>query len=55
MLAVVVSAALVTPLTWDLAMYAVAGWMAITGLVLTVPAMRREQREPAFTRDEEQV
>jgi hypothetical protein len=55
MLAVVVSAALVTPLTWDVAMYAVAGWMAITGLVLTVPAMRREQREPAFTRDEEQV
>lgn len=55
MLAVIVSATLITPFTWGLAMYAVAGWMALTGLVLTVPALRRERREPATIRDEESV
>ena len=55
LLAVVVSAALVGAGTWEFAMYAVTGWMAITGLVLTLPAVRREARTPVVDHDEEQV
>lgn len=55
LLAVVVSGMLVIPVTWAFAMYAVAGWMALTGLVLTIPVMRRDQREPTYTRHEEPV
>lgn len=55
MLAVVVTVTLVTPALWHLAMYALAGWMAITGLVLTLPALRRETRVPTAVRDEEAV
>jgi hypothetical protein len=55
LLAVAVSAMLVIPLMAPFAMYAVAGWIALTGLVLTLPAMRREARTSVVDHDQEQV
>lgn len=55
MLAIVVSVMLVLPLMAPFAMYGLAGWMAITGLVLTLSTMRRESRQPVPAHDEEQV
>lgn len=55
MLAVIVSAMLVVPVTAPLAMYGVAGWMATTGLVLTIGTLRRETRQLVLVADEEQV
>jgi hypothetical protein len=55
MLAIVVSVMLVVPLMAPYAMYGLAGWMAVTGLVLTLSTVRRESRQVAAVVDEEQV